>query len=528
MMTLLWRSAIAGLALLTMDIAAEAAPPRGGTLVFGRNADSQFLDPVLNDANVDIWIVTNLNSNLLLPTLDGKGVRPGLATEWAASADGKTFTVKLRPGIKFADGSPVTTEDVVWSLNRARDPKAGIWNFLLASIDFAAAQGDDTVVLSLKNPDPSLPAALATFNAAIMPKKLFEAAKGSTPEEKARSFAEHPVGAGPFMLDTWQLGSRMVLKRNPHYWGKDAEGGSLPYLDAIDMRIVPDDATRILQLKAGEIAATEFVPYERVAELKKDPKLAVDLFPSTQITYVQLNARPKLIDGTDNPLSNEKVRQALNYALNKPAIIQIVTHGLGTPMRSFVPSTTPLYADLGPAYPYDLKKAKALLAEAGYDKGFPLVAFIQAGKAADTSTLAAMQQMWAPLGVKLSIQQMDLATLDARYHKNDFQMRAGYWTNDIADPNEITNYFAYYPNIENQFSGWRDPRTDKLFEQSQVEQDPAKRAAQYKEIQDIYVKAAPIFFLYESPFAVASRKEAKGWLQIPLGNYMFESAYIEK
>jgi peptide/nickel transport system substrate-binding protein len=512
---------------LGVSVAASAAPHHGGKLNFARNADSQFLDPVLNDANVDIWILTSLYSGLLLPKPDGQGVRPGLATQWTVSDDGKTFTLKLRAGTKFSDGSPVTTDDVVWSLNRARDPKVGIWNFLLASIDSVSAQGDDTIVLKLKNPDPSLPAALATFNAAIMPHKLFEAAKGSTPEEKAHSFAEHPVGSGPFMLTSWKLGSSMVLKRNPYYWGKDADGTSLPYLDEIDFTIVPDDATRILQLKAGQIDATEFIPYERIKELQGDPNLTADLFASTQITYVQLNARQKLNDGTPNPLSDERVRQALNYAINKQAIIQIVTHGIGTPMKSYVPSTTPLYADLGPAYPYDMAKAKALLAEAGYPRGFSLSSFAQAGKSDDTATLAAMQQMWAPLGVKLSIQQLDLATLDARYHKADYQMRTGYWTNDIADPNEITSYFAYYPTVQCQYSGWQDSAIDKLFEQSQVEQDRAKRAADYRDIQQRYVKAAPMFFLFESPFAAAQRKQVQGYRQIPLGNYYFETTYIE-
>jgi len=528
MRSVLLRSAIMGLAVAGMAGVAQAAPVRGGTLNFARNADSLFLDPVLNDNNADIWILTNINSTLLEPTPDGKSVRPGLATSWGASPNGKTFTLKLRPGIKFADGSPVTTDDVVWSLNRAKDPKLGIWNFLLTSIDKVAAEGSDTIVLSLKNPDPSLPAALATFNSSIMPQKLFETSKGATEEEKAHSFAEHPVGAGPFMLDSWQRGSKMVLKRNPNYWGTDASGAALPYLDQVVLTVVPDDATRILQLKAGQVDATEFVPYERAKELQGDPNLTMELFPSTQVTYVQLNARPKLNDGSDNPLGNEKVRQALNYALNKKAIIQIVTHGLGTPMQSYMSSTTPLYAALGPAYPYDMKKAKALLAEAGYSKGFSLVAFSQAGKSDDTSTLAAMQQMWTPLGVKLSIQQMDLPTLSARYHKNDFQMRTGYWTNDIADPNEITSYFAYYPNIQSQFSGWKSDRVDTLFEQSQTEQDKAKRVAMYQEIQQIYVQGAPMFFMFESPFADATRKQVKGFMQIPLGNDVFETAYIQK
>ena len=520
-------AAVAAICFAASGIAA-ADPMRGGTLIFGRNADSQFLDPVLNELNVDIWILTNLYSTLILPTADAKGLRPGLATEWSASADGKTFTLKLRPGVKFADGSPLTTDDVVWSLNRARDPNKGVWNFLLASIQTVSAQGDDTIVLGLKAPDPTLPAALATFNSAIMPHKLFDAAKGKSEEDKAHSFAEHPVGTGPFVLGTWQRGSKMVLKRNPYYWADGADGKKLPYLDEVDLQVVPDDATRILQLQGGQIDVSEFIPYERVKELKANPSLTMALFPSTKIDYLQLNAKPKLLNGTSNPLADERVRKALNYAINKQAIIGIVTHGLGTPMRSYVPSTTPLFADQGPAYPYDLAKAKALLAEAGMSGGFPLSVIVQSGKADDVSTLAAIQQMWAQLGVKLTIQQQDSATMDDRMHKGDFQIRTNYWTNDIADPSEITSYFAYYPNDHNNYSDWHDPAIDKLFEASQVEQASAKRAEQYKQIQSLYMKAAPMFFLYESPFAAAMRKQVKDFYQIPLGNDVFEKAYIEK
>ena len=156
------------------------------------------------------------------------------------------------------------------------------------------------------------------------------------------------------------------------------------------------------------------------------------------------------------------------------------------------------------------------------------MALSKAGNADDVSTLAAMQQMWAPLGVKLSIQQMDLVSLDAHYHKYDFQMRTGYWTNDIADPNEITSYFAYSPTVQCQYSGWKSDRIDALYTQSQVEQDPAKRASQYKEMQTTFVQGAPMFFLYESPFAAASLKNVHGFMQIPLGNYVFDTAYVEK
>src|SRR4051812_20056262 len=121
-----------GLLFALADLA--QAVTRGGTLTYARYADSLFLDPVLNDANVDIWILTNLYDTLLQPSPDGKSVVPGLAAEYQVAGDGLTFTLKLRPGIKFSDGSPITPDDVKWSLDRARNPKNGIWNFTLTSL----------------------------------------------------------------------------------------------------------------------------------------------------------------------------------------------------------------------------------------------------------------------------------------------------------------------------------------------------------------------------------------------------------
>jgi peptide/nickel transport system substrate-binding protein len=321
----------------------------------------------------------------------------------------------------------------------------------------------------------------------------------------------------------------MVLKKNPYYFGTDSAGRHLPYLDEVDLTIVPDDATRILQLQAGQIDAAEFIPFERVKELQADPNLTMDLFPSTKVTYLQITVNPKLTDGTPNPLSNVKVRQALNYAISKEAIIKVVTHGLGTPMHSFLSSATPDYdGGDGPAYPFNMAKAKELLKEAGYDKGFTLTALALAGDANDTATLTLIQQMWSALGVTLKIQQMDETTLDNRRNSSDFQILSAYWTNDIADPNEMTDYAAYYPNVKSQYSGWNNAEVNKLFEASQSELDPAKRAAEYKQIQQIFVAEAPEFFMYESPFAAATRKNVIGFMQSPLGNDHFEAAYIEK
>jgi peptide/nickel transport system substrate-binding protein len=518
--------ALAGLALF-LAVDAEALT-RGGKMIYARNADSLFLDPVLNERNVDIWILTNLFDTLLEPAPDGRSVVPGLAESYSVSDDGLTFTLKLRAGTRFADGSPVTVGDVKWSLDRARNPKNGTWNFTLESIDSIATQGSDRVVLHLKHPDPALTAALAIFNSSIMPQKLFEAAPGATDADKAKAFAEKPIGSGPFLLASWQRGTEMVLKRNPYYWQPGEDGKPLPYLDELHFQIIPDDATRILKLQAGEVDGAEFIPYSRVAELKGDPSLNMTLFPSTKVTYLSLNIRPKLKNGADNPLADERVRQALNYAIDKEAFIKVVTFDVGKPMRSYMSSSTPLFDGPAPAYAHDLAKARALLAAAGKADGFALTAMALAGSADDTATLSTIQQMWSQLGVKLSIEQADNATMVSRYDAADFQLQTGYWTDDIIDPSEITSYFAYYPTTESQHSGYNDPTIQSLFTASQKEADKAKRADMYKQIQEIYVKAAPIMFLYEAPYTVALRKPVQGFIQIPLGNNVFVRTHLEK
>ena len=512
-------------AIMGLPTPAQAAT-RGGKMIYARYADSLFLDPVLTDANVDVWVLTNIYDTLIAPTSDGLGLQPGLATKWEVSADGRTVTLTLRSGVKFADGSPMMASDVVWSLDRARDPKAGAWNGLLGSIA-SVAGSDETVTLTLKHPDPTLLPALATFNSAILPQKLFEATAGATLDDKAKAFGENPIGTGPFIMTAWQRGVSMTLKRNPYHWKMGADGKPLPYLDELEFQILPDDATRLLKLKAGEVDGAELIPYARVKELQADINVRMELWPSTRVAYLTMYCGALLKDGRPNPLANPKVRQALNYAVNKDAVIQIVTQGLGTPMRSFMSSTTPLFAgqDL---YKANTAKAKALLAEAGFPNGFETSIYSLSGNADQASTLAIVQQMWGQVGVKLRIDQLDNPTLTARYRAEDFSMRTAAWTNDIADPSQITSYFAYYPNIHSLHSQWQDAKVDALFVQSQEEINPTTRAAQYKEIQDRYADAAPILFLYETPYPVAFRKNVKGFVQLPLGNNIFEAAYIER
>ncbi|MBI1417043.1 MAG: ABC transporter substrate-binding protein [Limimaricola sp.] len=522
-----FKAAALSAAVLLGSTVSALAVERGGVMTYGRYADSLFLDPVLNDANVDIWILSNMYDTLLLPTDDGKGVKPGLASDYKVSDDGLTVTLTLRDGIKFSDGSAITPEDVVFSLDRAINPDNGIWNFLVSSIDSVDSPDAKTVVLHLKHPDPAIIPALTVFNTAIMPKAQFMASAGTTDKEKAEDFQTHPVGSGPFVLQSWDRGSTMKLVRNPYYWDMGEDGKPLPYLDGVTFEVIPDDATRILRLQSGEIDGAEFIPFARVSELKADPSINMQLFPSTKVNYITLNVRPT-VDGKENPLANVKVRQAMNYALNKDAIIQIVTQGVGTPMTSFMSTATPLHSGDTPLFPYDPAKAKQLLAEAGYPNGFKTSILALAGNQDDAGITTAMQQMFAAVGIDLEIKQVDNATRTDLYRNGNFDMRTGGWTDDIADPSEITSYFAYSPVIEAMHSGWSNDEVNSLFEQSQSETDPAKRAQEYARIQEIYNSEGPTLPLFETPYPVALRKNVQGFVQIPLGNNIFRSAWLQK
>lgn len=519
------KASLAATFLLGVSHAALAVE-RGGTLAFGRYADSLFLEPVLNDGNVDIWILTNLYDTLILPTKDGQGLEPGLATDWKVADDGLSVVLTLRDGAKFSDGSPITPDDVKWSLERAATPDRGVWNFTLSALDHVETDGNK-ITLKLKHPDPAILAALTVFNSGIMPHKLFDAEPGKTDEEKAKSFAEHPVGSGPFKFVSWQKGADMKLAANPYYWAKGEDGKPLPYLDGIDFQIVPDDATRILKLQSGGIQGAEFIPYARVDELKKSDKLNMELFPSTRVESITFNVRPEL-DGKPNPLSNEKVRQALNYAINKQAIIQIVTHGVGKPLTSFMSSATPMHAGDKPLYPYDLAKAKSLLADAGFAKGFETTLLVLAGNQDEIGIGTALQQMWGQLGVKLTLQQVDNATRTDLYRKGTFPMRVSVWTDDIADANEITSYFAYSPTIGSLHSGWKNEEADQLFVKTQSETDTAKRKAEFARIQEIFNTTGPTAPLFETPYPVALSKKVHDFVQIPLGNNVFRATWIAK
>lgn len=206
-------------------------------------------------------------------------------------------------------------------------------------------------------------------------------------------------------------------------------------------------------------------------------------------------------------------------------LIKLVTFDTGKPMTSLMSAATQLHYGPEPLYPYDPEKAKQLLADAGLSGGFEVKLTTLAGSADDATLFTALQQMWAPLGVNLKVEQVDNPTRGEKNRSGDFDIHTYGWANDVNDPAQVTGWLGYYKQRQAVGTGWNNQEFNTLFEASNIETDPAKRKGEYKRMQEIYATEAPLLFLFETPFAVAVSKSIEGYVQTPLGANDFSEAW---
>lgn len=482
------------------DTAAPAAPAKK-TFVFGRYMDAINPDPVMNDANADIWYMQQYYNGLTRFKPDNS-LEPDMATKWEVSPDGLTYTFTLRPDAKFADGSPVTGDDWQWSLDRCRNPENGIWAFTMEAVDTVEAS-DTQVVFKLKQPSAFFLPATAMFNCVVMPAKLVEAAGGW------ENFMLHPIGSGPFIMKEWVKGDHMLLVRNPYYW----ETGK-PILDEILVKTIPDDNARILALQKGDVDAINYPPFNRVPDLSKDPNLKVLQFPATYTNFLALNV-------TQKPLDDAKVRLALSYAIDRDALIKTINFGIGEPATTYRVKGSLYFNDTLPGWPYDVAKAKALLTDAGYPDGFTTSIEIVGGNQTQTQIATLVQAMWDQIGVKLEINKTEAGIWTSNYRAGKHVIQVRGWTDDIPDPSQFTAYAMSSQPIQFMHSGWVCDQCDQLAAEGVKETDPDKRKAIYFELQQIFNDNVPFIPMWYEPYLVMTRSNVINFQQTPLGTYIW-------
>jgi peptide/nickel transport system substrate-binding protein len=483
-----------------------AVAKRGGSITIARIEDSQSFDKTTVFQNESIWITQQIMEPLYTVQKDGKTLKPWLATSYTKSKDGKTYTFKLRPGVRFSNGKTVTAADVKFSIDDARAQSKG-WGYLDAAIKSIDAPNASTVVFHLKYPWAPFVADIALFANAIIP-------KGFNGESRA-AFYKHPIGTGPFMWDKRVVGQSVTLKRNPYYWQKGK-----PYLDRVTWTFVSDQNTRELQLRGGQIQVDEFPPFNSITKLKNTPGVKMSLFPSTRTDYLDMNqAYP--------PLADRHVRRAISHAIDRAAIVKSVLFGYGKPANSFLPPQVPYYDANTPGLQYDLKTAKAEMARSKFKKGFKVTLLVGAGEQVENAIGQVLQQSLKQIGIDVAFKTQDTSTEFQDIQKRKYQLAFSYWTMDIADPDELVT-FAVDPagGAQSFYTGYNNPTVVKLSHQAQRETNSAKRGKLYSQLQRIAAGDAFLGFLYYSPFRYAYTSKLHGFYVYPLGNYHLENVWL--
>jgi peptide/nickel transport system substrate-binding protein len=479
---------------------------KGGDLVIVRAQDSVDMDKTIVFSNASLWVYQQMYECLVTMTDDGQGVKPWLAESYEMSPDNLSCTVKLRPGLKFHNGAPLTSADVKFSIDESSKTSGG-WEFINSAIKEVTTPDDLTVVVTTKYPWAPLLADLSCPNNGIIPKDYGGKSKAD--------FYTAPIATGPFMWDTWQKGNFIRLKKNPTYWqpGK-------PALDTVTWKVVPDDNARAIQLQGGQAQINEAPPFSSLTQLKATPNIKVDLFPSTRTDYVLMNQ-------TRGPYADVHVRRAISYALDREAMVKNILFGNGQPANSLMMPAAPYYDKNCQGIVYDMNKARQELAMSSVPNGFTTTYLAMSGDSVDSAIAQILQASLKELGITMNIQNVDASTQHDMTVKMDYEIAHSYWTMDLADPDELVQ-FALDPNSGGHsfYSGYNNPQLIDLVHQAQQEFDKTKRQALYKQIQQQAADAAVLGFLFYSPFPYSQSSSLQGLKVLPTGYYHLEDVTL--
>lgn len=467
------------------------------TLVMANAVKIDTLDPEQNSVNESIWIDQNLYSRLVQPDPAGNKIEPDLATGWSVSPDQLTYTFHLRDA-KFSDGTPVTAQDAVWSIQRAR-AFAGGWGFLITAVSSITAPDAHTVVVKLSEPHAPLLADLAMYAFSVLPQAEVSA--------QGDNFFTHPVGSGPFVVTSFQPDTEVDFAVNKYWYG------AKPKIQKIKLVIVTNDNTRLLDLEGGKVDVIENPPSNLVQQINANPKLASDLFPSTRVDFVQLSLHNQYF-------ASEQVRQAVRYAVDLNEINKLAYQSTAVPATSFLPYKMQDWDASLPKSAVDLAKAKSLLAQAGYPNGFTTNIITVSGDAAGQAEAIVIKDDLAKIGITVNIESYELVTAYAKERTGDYGIGERYWTNDIIDPDEVVTFGVVASAGSNSFDTfWDDPTATQLANGARSQTNPAQRTQMYARIQQIVNTQTPYLPLVYPPFRYAQGKWVSGFAVSPLGNY---------
>ena len=505
-----------------------AAAGKGGVLVAGWEEDAANLDPTKLLCAHESRMASLFADTLWQQYGSSTDIKPGLADKWTPSADGLSWDVNLHPNVMFQDGTPCNADAVVWSFNRWLDPQHpfydgpyGLLSYFLAALQGVEKTGDLSVRLSLSKLDATfLSNMLVPYTAPVSPTAVQKMGKAQ--------FNQTPICTGAFQVTEWQKGVRIVMKRNDNYWGDKAQ------LDQIIIKPIVENAQRLSQLQSGDADLIVAMSPEFIPTIQGDPKLQLLQSPGMHIWWIALNMH-------EEPMKKKEVRQALNYAVNKDAIVNQILRGAAqiTP-GPMLPNTWASDPSVTP-YPYDPQKAKDLLTAAGYPDGFSTKFWVPesgSGMIAPTEIAQVVQANLKDVGVTADIVTQEWTSyvhdwgatgLDkdnqpfygmAEMSWNFFDPDPAFWLN----PNVRTD--AQPPKA---FNGgfYSNPQVDDLLTKASAVIDQETRAGYFQQAQKVMLDDCPWIFTFSANNIAATRKGVQGVVLNPCPSLIrLNTAYL--
>ncbi len=487
---------VSALLVVAVGAIAPSAAQGNNILIMARAVDATGLDPHLQTAFSSLRLLDLIYEPLVRTDAD-LNLIPALAESWEFSEDGMTLTFHLRQGVTFHDGSAFTAEDVIASLNRILDEATGAaTRSNLLSIDSMDAPDDYTVVLHLNAVDVPLVAALAVVNTSILSSDVI--ANGDP--------ATDAVGTGPFMLESWEPDQKTVLKANPDYWGDG------PYVDGIEIRIIPEEASILAAMRAGEIDFALFND-PLIATLIDDPNITLNRTPDISYHVLQLRASVE-------PLNILEVRQAISCAIDRQAVVDTAALGEGEVTGPLTMPAFRLPVDELFCYTPDLDKAKELMKQAGMEAGFKLPVIVATAEPPTAlSEAQVIQEQLKAINIEVEIESLEFGTYVDRWLAADFTAAIAL-NGGRPDPYPMySRYFQYGAQFEN-VAGYVDDTLDSLMKAGQTETDPAKRYEIFAEFQKHLAETAPWIWLYTQYNYTAQQSYVTDFTPTPTG-YLF-------
>ncbi len=513
-------------------------------------SDPTTLDPAIMWSENEGMLACLMFNSLLDSDADGNLV-PMLAESLpAVSSDGLTYTFHLRPGVHFSNGRELVAEDVVFTLERYFDPQSGAsssgcFNSIRGSAGFGEARQKEaaapaeapqraagrwiepktivglqsldrrTFQIQLEHPDLALVHYLASPIASVIPREEVE--------RSDKRFGVHPAGSGPFVLKEWARGVRLRFERNPRYFLVGQ-----PYMDAVEVLVNVDLTTQAMMMERGEIDLQILIPDPDLLRFRKDParQRLVECNRGGGPIYVCLNCELP-------PFDNRLVRQALNHAVNKGAIIKRLLNR-AIPARGALPMNVTGFNPNLPEYAYDPAKAKLLLAQAGYDNGFESTLWVARDTPADLQVALSVQGDLRAVGVTVQLKEVSYPTLtDAIQRRRNVPMAVFDWMATINDPKDTLDYLLNGDRICDvacpNSAFYSNAAVQQLFQIAAVEPNAARRIGLYQQIEEKLVQDAPWIFVCHKHIEVIRQPWLKGfrlrrtWPSARLGAAWLES-----